>query len=115
MMRNPDVVGEVVEEPSPIAKKTQPDDMPMARQPSPPEKDESEAPPFTCKHSPPEGFAFGDTVRIRKMVTTGHLFEVGGIGFFPQTKAAKVSGTIAQVVCSRGTPATKGRVCLRKG
>ena len=28
-----------MEEPSPIAKKTQPDDMPMARQPSPPEKE----------------------------------------------------------------------------
>ncbi|CAE7722873.1 ANKRD52 [Symbiodinium microadriaticum] len=116
LMRNKSFVGDLMDAPLPISKVPEPlEDEPVKIRP-PPTSDSSEVPETPkCKVDPPEGFAFGDIVRIEKMIPAGHLIEILGVGLFPQSKHAKISGTIAQVVCSEGTSGTKGRVCLRKG
>jgi len=107
LLRNKSFAGDLMDAPLPISKVPEPmEDGPVKTRPPETAK---------CKVDPPEGFAFGDIVRIEKMIPAGHLIEVLGVGLFPQSKPAKISGTIAQVVCSAETSGTKGRVCLRKG
>ncbi|CAE7211981.1 ANKRD52 [Symbiodinium sp. CCMP2592] len=103
LLRNKSFAGDVIDAAPPISKVSEPmEDGPLSQTPK-------------CKVDPPFGFAFGDIVSIEKLIPAGHLFEVLGVGFFPQSKPAKIAGTVAQVVCSAGTSGTKDRVCLRKG
>ncbi|CAE7651100.1 ANKRD52 [Symbiodinium sp. CCMP2456] len=116
LMRNKSFVGDLMDAPLPISKVPEPlEDGPVQTRPSPTSYSSEVLETPRCKVDPPEGFAFGDIVRIEKKVSAGHLIDLWGVGLFPQSKHAKISGTIAQVVCSEGTSGTQGRVCLRKG
>ncbi|CAJ1461430.1 unnamed protein product [Effrenium voratum] len=114
-IRKGQVTGPLAEPPAPMAKMAPPSGTLSPEEMDNYEDQASSMPEVRCKIPPPEPFHFGDMVRINKQVDDGHYFEFAGIGLWKKRKDVKLSGTIAQVVCTEESSGAQGRVCLRKG